>query len=147
MKREFLEELGLDKPVIDTIMSEHGRSISALKEKCKDIEEKDCIIASLTAERDGLISSLSAESEKHAAFKNGIIDGIVKDARPSSALAEKELRRVLSECDGGSIKAELEKIMDSDPDAFKREKVDFPVFCAFNTADAPVSSLNYRAVR
>ncbi len=147
MKREFLEELGLDKPVIDSIMSEHGRSVSSLKEKCKDIEEKDGIIASLTAERDGLISSLSDESEKHTAFKNGIIDGIVKDARPSSALAEKELRRVLSECDGGSIKAELEKIMESDPDAFQREKISHPVFSAFNTADAPVPSLNYRTMR
>lgn len=147
MKREFLEELGLDKPTIDAIMSEHGKSVSALKDKCKDIEDKDGIIAALTAERDGLASSLSEESEKHTAFKNGIIDGIVKDARPSSSLAEKELRRVLSECDGASIKAELEKIMDSDPDAFKHDKVSRPFFCAFSTSDAPVSPLNYRSVR
>lgn len=147
MKREFLEELGLDKPIIDAIMSEHGKSVSSLKDKCKDIEEKDGIIASLTAERDGLLSSLSEESERHAAFKSGIIDGIVKDARPSSALAEKELRRVLSECDGASIKAELEKIMDSDPDAFKSDKISRPFFCAFNTADATASQLNYRSVR
>lgn len=147
MKREFLEELGLDKSVIDSIMSEHGKSVSALKEKCKNADEKDGIIASLTAERDGLISSLSSESEKHAAFKSVIIDGIVRDARPTSLLAEKELRRVLSECDGENIRAELQKIMDSDPDAFKHEKVDAPVFSAFNTADAPVSSFNYRAVR
>ncbi len=147
MKREFLEELGLDKPIIDAIMSEHGKSVSALKDKCKDYDEKDGIIASLTAERDGLASSLSAESEKHAAFKSGIIDGIIKDACPSSALAENELRRVLSECDGSSLRAELEKIMENDPDAFKREKVVSPVFSAFNTADAPASSFNFRTVR
>jgi hypothetical protein len=147
MKREFLEELGLDKPIIDSIMSEHGRSVSALKEKCKSIDEKDGIIASLTVERDGLIASLSAEGEKHAAFKNGVIDGMVRDVRPTSILAERELRRALSECDGESIKAELEKIMDSDPDAFKRDKVDAPVFSGFNTADASMSSFSYRSVR
>ncbi len=147
MKREFLEELGLDKPKIDAIMSEHGKSVSALKEKCKDIEDKDGIIAALTSERDGLISSLAEENARYAEFKNGIIDGIVKDARPSSAMAEKELRRVLSECDGGSIKSELEKLKESDPDAFKSDKISRPFFCAFNTADAPVSPLNYRSVR
>lgn len=147
MKREFLEELGLDKSIIDSIMSEYGKSVSALKEKCKDGEEKDTLIASLTAERDGLTSALSEENEKHAAFKNGIIDRIVKDARPSSALAERELRRVLSECDGDSIKAELEKIMDNDPDAFKRDKSDAPVFSAFATSDMPSHSFNYRTLR
>ena len=147
MKREFLEELGLDKSIIDAIMSEHGKSVSALKEKCKDYDEKDGIIASLTAERDGLIVSLSEENERHASFKNGIIDEMIKEARPSSALAENELRRVLSECNGGSIRAELEKIMENDPEAFKREKVSAPVFSTFNSADAPISSLNYRTLR
>ncbi len=147
MKREFLEELGLDKSIIDSIMSEHGRSVSALKEKCKDGEEKDTLIASLTAERDALTSALSEESEKYAAFKNGIIDRIVKDARPSSSLAEKELRRVLAECDGESIGSELERIMDSDPDAFKRDKIDAPVFSAFATSDIPSHSFNYRTLR
>lgn len=147
MKREFLEELGLDKSIIDSIMSEYGKSVSALKEKCKDGEEKDTLIASLTAERDGLTYALSEENEKHAAFKNGIIDRIVKDARPSSALAERELRRVLSECDGDSIKAELEKIMDNDPDAFNRDKSDAPVFSAFATSDMPSHSFNYRTLR
>jgi len=147
MKREFLEELGLDKSVIDTIMSEYGKSISALKEKYKDYDEKEGVIASLTAERDGLIASLTSENEKHAAFKSGIIDGMIKEANPSSLLAANELRRVLSECDGESIRAELEKIMESDPEAFKREKASAPIFCAFNVSDAPTPSVNYRTVR
>lgn len=33
MKREFLEELGLDKEVIDKIMAEHGKSIQSLKQE------------------------------------------------------------------------------------------------------------------
>ena len=33
MKREFLEELGLDKEVIDKIMAEHGKSIQNLKQE------------------------------------------------------------------------------------------------------------------
>ena len=147
MKRDFLEELGLEKHVIDSIMSEHGKSVSALKERCKDTEEKDAVISSLTVERDGLAASLSEEKEKHTAFKNGIIDEMIKDACPSSALAENELRRVLSECDGGGIKAELEKIMQNDPEAFKREKNSCPVFSSFNGSDAPISSFNYRTVR
>lgn len=147
MKREFLDELGLDKSVIDAIMSEHGKSVSALKEKIKDYDEKDGIIASLTAERDGLAATLSAECEKHSAFKSGIIDGMIKEANPSSILAANELRRVLSECDGASIRSELEKIMENDPDAFKREKVSHPIFSAFNTSDAQVHPVNYRAVR
>lgn len=147
MKREFLDGLGLDRSTIDSIMAEHGKSVSSLKEKCNDAEEKDGIIAALTSERDALSASLSTESEKHAAFKRGIIDGIVKEARPTSLLAEKELRRALSKCDGDDLRAELQRIMDSDPDAFMREKVDAPVFAAFSGADTPASALNYRAVR
>lgn len=33
MKREFLEELGLDKEVIDKIMAEHGKTIQNLKQE------------------------------------------------------------------------------------------------------------------
>ena len=147
MKREFLEELGLDKATIDEIMSEHGKSVSALKERCKDLTEKESIIAALTEERDGLIASLSAESEKLTAFKSGIIDSIVKEARPSSALAEKELRRVLSECECGNIKEELKRIMESDPDAFRHETVSVPYFSAFNPCDMPFPTPGYRSVR
>lgn len=147
MKREFLEGLGLDKQMIDAIMSEHGKSVSTLKERCRGAEEKDAVIAALTSERDGLLASLSDEGEKHAAFKSRIIDGIVKDARPSSLLAEKELRRVLSECDGDGIKETLERIMESDPDAFRREKTDAPIFASFAFSDAPAPSFKYRTVR
>ena len=147
MKREFLEELGLDKQLIDTIMSEHGRSVSQLKEKCKDLEERDTVIAALTSERDGLLSSLSDESEKHAALKGKVIDEIIREARPSSLLAEKELRRALSECDGVGIREVLDKIMEDDPDAFNREKNDAPIFSAFTKTDVPTSSFKYRTVR
>ena len=33
MKREFLEELGLEKEVIDKIMAEHGKTIQSLKQE------------------------------------------------------------------------------------------------------------------
>ena len=147
MKREFLEELGLEKPLIDAIMSEHGKSVSALKERVKDIEDKDAVISALTAERDGLSASLTEASERHSAFKNGIIDGLIKEARPSSSLAEKELKRILSECDDGCIKETLGKIMEENPDAFAQATVSAPYFSAFDTPSAMPEAFGYRKVR
>jgi hypothetical protein len=46
MKRKFLEDLGLEKDVIDQIMSEHGAGITAAKADVQTIE----------AERDDLKS-------------------------------------------------------------------------------------------
>ncbi len=147
MKREFLEELGLEKPLIDAIMSEHGKSVSALKERVKDIEDKDAVISALTAERDSLSASLTEVSEKHSAFKSGIVDGLIKEANPSSSFAEKELKRILSECDDGCIKETLGKIKEKNPDAFTQAAVSVPYFSSFDSPSAMPYAFGYRKVR
>src|SRR5690625_4480499 len=39
MKREFLEELKLEKETIDSIMKEHGKTLNEIKEKAEKADE------------------------------------------------------------------------------------------------------------
>ena len=72
MKREFLESLDLGegvklpKSAIDAIMAENGR----------DIEAKNNQITTLTTERDGLQTQLSAANTTIQSYKEMDIDGI-----------------------------------------------------------------------
>src|SRR5690625_7834364 len=59
MKREFLEELGLDKEVIDKIMAEHGKSIQSLKEEQEVFDE-------LKSEKEQLEQQLQQLNDKLA---------------------------------------------------------------------------------
>ncbi len=147
MKREFLEELGLEKTVIDAIMAEHGKSIEALKDKCIAFDEKEALISSLTEERDSLREALDKESTSHSTFKNGVIDSIISSASPSSKLAECEIRRMLSECESGDLNAELMRIKEENPDAFKAEAVSHPYFSAFQSSSPVMPVFNYRRLR
>ena len=72
MKREFLESLDLGegvkmpKSAIDAIMAENGR----------DIEAKNNTITTLTTERDGLQTQLTAANTTIQSYKDMDIDGI-----------------------------------------------------------------------
>lgn len=59
MKREFLEELGLDKEVIDKIMAEHGKSIQSLKQEQEVFDQ-------LKSEKEQLEQQLQQLNDKLA---------------------------------------------------------------------------------
>lgn len=62
MKRDFLESLGLDKETIDKVMSEHGKSLTAEKQKVTELEvERDSFKEQLS-QRDSDIETLKKDS-------------------------------------------------------------------------------------
>ena len=63
MKRDFLESLGLDKAGIDAIMTENGKSIEALRQRCEALEEE---IRTLREEKE---ESLRKTAEDGAEIK------------------------------------------------------------------------------
>lgn len=147
MKREFLEELGLERSVIDAIMSEHGKSVTSLKEQCRESEEKDAVIIALTEENRELKSRLDNEIKARSSFKEGLIDEMIAEASVSSSLAGAEVKRILLGCEDGKIKAKLNELMASCPDAFVKDRSSMPVFSVSVCAEAVAPALGYRRVR
>ena len=78
MKREELEKLGLEKEVIDSVMTLYGKDIEAHKAK----------LAEAQAERDGLKSQLDEASKTIDGFKALDIEGVKKSADEWKAKAE-----------------------------------------------------------
>lgn len=70
MKREFLENLGLEKDTIDKIMAENG----------KGINEKKAEITAMTAERDKFKADLDEANSTIKGYKDMKIDDIKKSA-------------------------------------------------------------------
>lgn len=68
--REFLKGLDLDKETIDSIMAEHGKEITGLK------EEKE----TLTKERDDLKTQLTDANNEIKSYKDMDIESIKKSA-------------------------------------------------------------------
>lgn len=64
MKREFLEELGLEKEVIDKVMAENGKDIEAEKAKTKTAVE------TAETERDKYKEQLETAQQSLEAFKD-----------------------------------------------------------------------------
>lgn len=132
MKRDFLEALGLNKDVIDAIMAENGKSIEALRLRCQSLEE-------ITAQRDvafqentALKEELQKTADTFTAFRDGVIHRLVSEARPSSALAEKELIRLMTEAanEGRDLCQTMEALKESTPDGFQTEHCNAPIFSA-----------------
>lgn len=147
MKREFLEELGLERSMIDAIMSEHGKSVTSLKEQCRESEEKDAAISALTEENRELKTRLDNEIKTHCSFKEGLIDEMIAEASVSSSLAAAEVKRILLSCEDGKIKTKLNELMTSCPDAFIKDRSNMPVFSVSVCAEAVTPALGYRRVR
>lgn len=63
MKREFLEELGMEKEAIDKIMAEHGKAIQAVK-PADDYEELKTKTATYEKQLSGLQETLESQKEK-----------------------------------------------------------------------------------
>jgi len=62
MKREFLEELGLEKENIDKIMAEHGKTVQGLNTKISENETELTSLKTQIAERDKDIEDLKAKA-------------------------------------------------------------------------------------
>lgn len=90
MKREFLEELKLEKEVIDKIMAENGKDIEAEKQK----------LTTKQTELDGLKTQLTEANKQIESFKGMDIEGIKKaadDWKAKAETAEAEAQKKIAE--------------------------------------------------
>jgi predicted nucleic acid-binding Zn-ribbon protein len=63
MRRKFLEDLGLDKDIINRIIDENGRDIEAEKEKYKDIQSQLDNANNTIKERDEQLETLKSAGD------------------------------------------------------------------------------------
>lgn len=99
MKRSFLIALGLEKEVIDNIMSEHGNTVELIKEKAKEDAEKQA--EKLTKKNESLQEKINNmpkpdpdgkdwKAEHEALQKKYDTDISAKEAEQKKVIAEKE---------------------------------------------------------
>jgi len=116
MKREFLEELGLDKEVIEKIMAEHGKTIQELKPAQEELEELKNEKSKLEEQLNQLQETLAAKDEelgKVDELQNTIKKYEVKDLKTNIAIQAGiplELAGRLSGENEEEIKADAEKL-------------------------------------
>ena len=72
MKRKFLEDLGLEKDVIDQIMSEHGAGITAAKADVQTIEAERDDLKSKYETAEQTINSLKEADSKNETLQQAI---------------------------------------------------------------------------
>lgn len=72
MKRKFLEDLGLEKEVIDKIMTENGNDVNAIKADYESVKQERDSLAAQVTERDGQLETLKASTGDVEAMKNQI---------------------------------------------------------------------------
>ncbi len=128
MKRKFLEDLELDKDVIDKIMAENGRDIEAAKGDLTEITtERDNLKKDIAA-RDEQIETLkksagsnedlkkqieSLQAENKATKLNGAIEKALTNAKALNITAAKALLKDLDKAelsDDGTVKGLDEQI-------------------------------------
>ena len=134
MTREFLISLGLEDRILEQILSERQ----------KEREEEQHRVDSMTAElreAQALLSSLKESAEaaedRHRRFGDQMIGMMIRDARPSSRLAEESARLRLQEaiaC-GEDPKEVLDALIASDPEAFLPTESCGPIFSTFTEAE------------
>lgn len=136
MKREFLENLGLEKDAVDAVMAEYGRGIEAMKQKCDLLEDQcDALkerVPGLERRISELDDGLSESEEKYSRLINSVIAKAVDDAGFSSVLAGEAAAAVLKEEieAGNDIYAAIDVMRENDPAAFGGKKGGKPYFSA-----------------
>ena len=116
MNREFLQNLGLEKEVIDKIMAEHGKTIQELKPAQEELEELKNEKSKLEEQLNQLQETLAAKDEelgKIDELQNTIKKYEVKDLKTSIAIQAGiplELAGRLSGETEEEIKADAEKL-------------------------------------
>ena len=73
MKRKFLEDMGLEKEVIDKIMAENGNDVNAAKADYDSVKQERDTIAAQVAERDKQLETLKNSTGDIEALKQQII--------------------------------------------------------------------------
>lgn len=141
MKREYLEKLGLSKTIIDAVMAEHGKSVEEARrhetEREEELSSLRETLSGITAERDALSDLLAKRTEEAEAFRRRMILTMVTEARPSSDMAKQEIyRRLEVEAQKGEdLKEALERMRETDPDAFRKDEAVLPFFSTVHHAD------------
>lgn len=96
MKRKFLEELGLEKEAIDSIMAENGKDIEAAKGEVDTLHE----------EVDRLKDQLGEANKQIESFKEMDVEGIKKaadDWQKKAEQAEKDAAARIAEMEHDSL--------------------------------------------
>lgn len=78
MKRKFLEDLGLEADVVEKIMIEAGKDVTALKAKVDDLTEQINVKDTTISEKNNKITELEkvdVEALKTAEYERGKADG------------------------------------------------------------------------
>ena len=115
MNRKFLEELGVEKEVIDKVMVEHGKAIQAVK-PAEDYEELKETNATLEEQLSGLQKELETSQEQLGSIddlKKEVETYKLKDLKTNIAIQAGiplELAGRLSGENEEEIKADAEKI-------------------------------------
>ena len=113
MKREFLEELKLDKEIIDKIMNENGKDIEAEKAK---VTTKD-------KELEGMRTQLGEANKQIESFKGMDIEGIKKaadDWKTKAEQAEVEAKKQIEKLQfDHNLETELQKAGARNPKTVK----------------------------
>ncbi len=148
MKRDFLEGIGLERSVIDSIMAEHGKSVCGYKEQLSALEGLSDENRALKEENRVLSDALKYTEEKFNSFRIGIISELVEEARPSSRAAGEHIKRLLLGCENGEIKRCLSRIKEEEPEAFSALAEGYPVFSSDTAPDieSPMS-LHFTGLR
>lgn len=101
MKRQFLEEFGLGKEQIDSIMAENGKDIESAKDGVKTLESKvaeleseNTALKGQVSDRDKQLETLKASSGDNESLKKQIEDlqKANKDAADAHAAEIKQLK-------------------------------------------------------
>lgn len=132
MTRDFLESLGCESLCFEPILTEHERELS---EHRKQIE---VLNAALTAAEES-VASLTAEKSAGDRFREQIVTHLVREAHPTSQLAEQAACQQLKEAiaRGEDPYMTLESIRSEDPNAFSTEPDGLPVFAMADTPEDP----------
>lgn len=109
MKRKFLEDLGLEKEQVDSIMAEHGKSIKADADVIAELEELKTTAETLQnqlTERDNDLEELKTKATSSEDLEEKLAELQEKyTAETEAHKAELEKQRKLSEIKLGVIKA------------------------------------------
>ena len=109
MKRQFLEELGIEKEIVDKIMAEHGKSIKADNEVLTELEEAKTTAETLQnqlEERDNDLKELKEQATSSEDLEEKL-STLQEKYTEETELHKAELakQRKLSEIKLGVIKA------------------------------------------
>jgi hypothetical protein len=89
VERKFLEDLGLEKDVVDKIMSEHGKTVQDARSKAAITETELAGLKATVAQREKDLADLKKNSGDNAELKKQIEELQKAGKKETEALAQK----------------------------------------------------------